>query len=603
MAHPNLHREPCFEKLSATALKGWIRCAHLMSLQLDAESIDLIRAYCLQNALQYEGKGQAGSVIGRLMAEREDLRKHGKEVAPLVAELVEMANVKAAEEGLEAVREEIEELAPHLLVKQTKERKSGLSELPDAVEGGVVLRFAPNPNGPLSFGHSRGVVINSEYAKRYDGRMILRFDDTDTVRKPPLPQAYSMIEEEFIWLSGITPEVIIASDRIEIYHQYAEELFHKDGSYVCECSAEEFKQHRVNKTECPHRENPLERNLELWGQMNDGTLAPGDAVVRVKTDMQLANPALRDWPALRIQDTSKNPHPRDEIGSRWRVWPLLDFQSAVEDHLQGVTHIIRGKDLMDSTRKQILLYEHFDWKYPETIYWGRVKVHEFGSFSTSGMRQDIESGEYEGWDDIRLPTIAALRRKGISAEALRSFWLELSLTQKDINAALSTLHSHNTKVIDLKCPRKSAIRNPVKFTLDSKSIAIPTTLNIAAHPEHDDFEKRVFDMSELTVFIEEADLQMAMQKDGLVRLKDLADVRLDGEGRAEILSLEPETGSSIIHWLPTGHETILHTVENGELKKEVVLFENNNHPNGTLLQLERIGYARKEENGLFICHG
>ena len=127
--------------------------------------------------------------------------------------------------------------------------------------------------------------------------------------------------------------------------------------------------------------------------MLDGTFKPGDAVVRVKTDMTLKNPALRDWPALRMQDTESHPHPRKGIGSKYRVWPLLDFQSAVEDHLQGVTHIVRGKDLMDSTRKQTLLYEHFGWKYPETMYWGRVKVHEWGGFSTSKMRLDMKKAD------------------------------------------------------------------------------------------------------------------------------------------------------------------------------------------------------------------
>ena len=147
--------------------------------------------------------------------------------------------------------------------------------------------------------------------------------------------------------------------------------------------------------------------------------------------MSLKNPALRDWPAARIQT---NPHPR--VGDKWRVWPLLDFQSAIEDYLQGVTHIIRGKDLMDSTRKQTLLYQHFGWDYPETIYWGRVKVHEFGAFSTSQMKKDIAEEIYDGWDDPRLPTLSALSRRGIKPESLSAFWIELGLTQKDISVPL-----------------------------------------------------------------------------------------------------------------------------------------------------------------------
>ena len=114
----------------------------------------------------------------------------------------------------------------------------------------------------------------------------------------------------------------------------------------------------------------------------------------------------------------------------------------------GVTHIVRGKDLMDSTRKQTLLYEKFGWTYPETLYWGRVKVHEFGGFSTSQMKSDIAEGTYSGWDDPRLPTLRAMRRRGYDAGAMRKFWVDLGLNQKDISVPLSTLNSLNAKAVD-----------------------------------------------------------------------------------------------------------------------------------------------------------
>ena len=140
--------------------------------------------------------------------------------------------------------------------------------------------------------------------------------------------------------------MIFASDRIEVYYEHATTMLNEGHGYVCRCSAEDFKEHRVAKTNCPCRDQSKEDNATLWSMMLKGKFNPGDAVVRVKTDMTLKNPALRDWPALRIQDTKNHPHPRPEIGSKYVVWPLLDFQSAVEDYLQGVTHIIRGKDLI-----------------------------------------------------------------------------------------------------------------------------------------------------------------------------------------------------------------------------------------------------------------
>ncbi|HII87327.1 MAG TPA: glutamate--tRNA ligase, partial [Candidatus Poseidoniaceae archaeon] len=338
-----------------------------MSWSPDEATLAAFRHLALQNAIEYEGKAAPGSVIGRLMGTRADLRPHGKVISPLIAKAVAEANAMAASDGLDALRDILEKEAPHLLEKrEKKERRVGLPELKNAEKGKVVLRFAPNPNGSLSFGHARGIVINGEYAKEWDGELILRFDDTDTVVKPPLPDAYGEIPKEAEWLLGFAPHrIVIASDRIPQYYEHAEMMLKRGFGYVCQCTGEEFKVFRVDKTACPCRPNSSELNMELWGKMLDGTFKPGDAVVRVKTDMTLKNPALRDWPALRMQDTAHHPHPRPGIGSKYRVWPLLDFQSAVEDHLQGVTHIIRGKDLMDSTRKQTLLYGHFGWTYPE----------------------------------------------------------------------------------------------------------------------------------------------------------------------------------------------------------------------------------------------
>ncbi len=148
-------------------------------------------------------------------------------------------------------------------------------------------------------------------------------------------------------------------------------------------------------------------------------------------------------------------HPRERKGEipRHHAWPLLDFQSAIEDHLQGVTHVIRGKDLMDSTRKQTFLYKHMGWTYPETLYWGRVSVHEFGKFSTSMMRRAIESGKFTGWDDPRLPCLAALRRRGYDPGAIRQFWVNMGLTEKDTAVSLANLDAEDGKAIEPGAPR------------------------------------------------------------------------------------------------------------------------------------------------------
>tara|TARA_B100001093_G_scaffold518892_1_gene605448 strand:- start:9913 stop:11625 length:1713 start_codon:yes stop_codon:yes gene_type:complete len=552
----------------------------------------------VQNAIEYSGKASPGSVIGRIMGMRQDLRQYGKSISPLIAKKVAQANNLAGDKGLDYLRTILEDEAPHLLEEREKQtRREGLPELSSAQKGKVVLRFAPNPNGPLSFGHARGIIINGEYAKEYDGELILRFDDTDTTVKPPLPEAYGIIEQEAEWLLGFKPHrIVIASNRIKEYYEHVDIMLDGNFGYVCQCSADEFREFRVSKTNCPCRDNDVKLNVELWNKMLDGTFVPGDAVVRVKTDMTLKNPALRDWPALRIQDTTKNPHPRKEIGSKYRVWPLLDFQSAVEDYLQGVTHIIRGKDLMDSTRKQTLLYQHFGWDYPETMYWGRVKVHEWGGFSTSQMRKDIESGKFTGWSDPRLPTIAGLSGTGIQAEALRNFWVELGVTQKDISVPLSSLYSHNTKIIDDDAPRISFIRNPVLLKLsggEQRSIEIPT------HPNFPTMGSRKISLISQQVLIESTDYG-----ENQLRLKEFADFDIS-ENSATFVSQERSDTRKIIHWasVDTSSKATLKMVANGEVIEIEGVLEHHSLSKGDIVQIERIGYGViGEDNTIIFTH-
>ena len=557
-----------------------------MSWTPNDETLELIRHTAIQNAIEYEGKANPGSVIGRIMGMNTELRPHGKMVSPLIAKAVGEANSLAQSEGIEHLREILENEAPHLLEKrEKKERRTGLPELSNAQKGKVVLRFAPNPNGPLSFGHARGIVINGTYAKQFDGELILRFDDTDTSVKPPLIEAYKEIPNEAEWLLGFKPHrIVIASDRLDNYYEYAKQMLEQGFGYVCTCSAEEFRQLRIDKTNCNCRGQSEKLNIELWSKMLDGTFKPGDAVVRVKTGMDLKNPALRDWPALRIQDTEKNPHPRKEIGSKYRVWPLLDFQSAVEDYLQGVTHIIRGKDLMDSTRKQTLLYQHFNWKYPETMYWGRVKVHEWGGFSTSQMRKDIENGMFEGWDDPRLPTISALKKRGIKAEALRQFWIELGVTQKDISVPLATLYSHNTKQIDDSAPRISFVRNPKLIQLQGNH---PKSISFPVHPNVESMGERQISISSSKAYIENMDFNKRE-----IRLKGFADFNLNKDS-ANYISTERSDKRAIVHWVSEDDklEATLISPEDGMLNRINGLIERHDYEIGTVVQLERIGYG------------
>ncbi|HUR26220.1 MAG TPA: glutamate--tRNA ligase [Candidatus Thermoplasmatota archaeon] len=510
----------------------------------------LARRMCLQNALQHAGKCEPKGLVGRIMVGHAEFRSDPKGVAQALMEAGAAVNAMTVEQQQAALEAE----APEMLTVQKKEKRTGLKELPNVrMEGGrphVVMRFAPNPNGPLSLGHSRGVSILAEYQRMYGATMILRFDDTDPQVKPPLMDdkrgwnGYEMIQSDYEWLVGRKPDrVLRASDRIGIYQDAARDLIRVGGAYVCNCDAETFKRLKDAKTPCPHRDQTVQHNLAGFNAMCDGSTVKGAAVLRIKTDITHPHPGLRDWTAFRVVARDAI-HPRERKGEipKHHAWPLLDFQSAIEDHLQGVTHVIRGKDLMDSTRKQTFLYKHMGWTYPETLYWGRVSVHEFGKFSTSMMRRAIEAGKFTGWDDPRLPCLAALRRRGYSPDAIRAFWVGMNLTEKDTAVSLENLDAEDGKANDPLAPRYFFVPDPIEVALEG---APDKDAHPLVHPSHPERGHRTLRAGH-AIAIARGDFTPHL------RLKDLGNVRLTGR-TAAWESEAMERGIPIIQWLPAGH--------------------------------------------------
>jgi glutamyl-tRNA synthetase len=499
---------------------------------------ELIEKYALQNAVKYNAAPKAGAVMGKLMGEHPALRSRAKEVSPLVAEVLAVVQKTGPEEWLKR----LEAIAPELLAQlsEKKEPDKGLPAL-ESAEGGVVMRFAPNPNGPPTLGSARGIIVNSEYVKKYGGKFIIRFDDTDPVKKRPMPEAYGWYLEDCAWLGARPDLVITASERVEQYYPIAEELIRRGGAYVCGCPQAAFKEHKDKGVECQHRGQSVEENLELWKGMLDGTVAEGEAVLRVKTDMHHKDPAIRDWPAFRIVTA---PHPL--VGDKYRVWPLLDFESAVEDHLLGTTHIIRGKDLADSGSRQRYLYQHLGWQYPRVIHWGRIKIHQFGSFSTSKLRKAIEAGEYSGWDDPRVPTVRAMRCRGIRAEALRKFMIDLGVGETDISISMDSIYAENRKIIDSEANRRFFVWDPVALEIEGD---VPALAQAPLHPAIDRGFREIPAGNRL--FICKSDLEGLKVGDN-IRLKDLCNIEIISlePARARFLARDMGQRTKIIHWAP-----------------------------------------------------
>jgi glutamyl-tRNA synthetase len=545
---------------------------------VDPETINnLIKKYALHNAYKHNGKVDGGAVISKLMGEYPELRPVVKDILKALPNVIEGVNNLTLQEQQKL----LESLAPELLNQVVSdEKKEKLPELPN--HKNIIMRFAPNPNGPPTLGSARGIVINSEYTQMYSGTFILRFDDTDPQTKRPMLEAYDWYIEDCEWLQTRPDLVVIASDRMAIYYSYAEKLVKLGAAYVCTCTQEEFKRFKDAMIPCPDRDRTADENLKLWNDMLRGFFREKEAVLRIKTDIKHKNPALRDWICFRIISA---PHPR---GLEYRVWPMLDFESAIEDHLLNVTHILRGKDLRDSEGRQQFLYNYLGWQYPITIHWGRISIYEFGKFSTSEIKKAIEKGVYRGWDDPKLPTIRALRRRGFHPEALRRFMISLGVSESDIRISLENLYAENRKVIDVSTHRYFFVKDPVR--MDIVGVA-PTTARPPLHPSLKLGFRELKVGSE--VFISSDDIKFALGD--IIRLKDLYNVKI---ARLEPLVAEYSGDErtrrlKIVHWVPTnGLKVEVLTPEGIDdgIGEQGIASELNN-----VVQFERYGFVRIDE--------
>ncbi|MCK4455986.1 MAG: glutamate--tRNA ligase, partial [Thermoplasmata archaeon] len=214
----------------------------------------LARKYALQNAVLYGGRADEKAVTGKIMAEEPGLRSRSAEVIDVVRETVKEVNSLPPEKQ----REELAEIDPSLLKREKKEKVTELPDLPN-VEDGVVMRLAPYPSGALHIGHSRMALLNDEYVKKYDGKLLLVFDDTiGSEEKVPVAEAYDLIREGLDWLGVDCHEVIYKSDRMHIFYEWGERLLKGGHAYVCECPAKVLRALRERGEECEHRNSPVD---------------------------------------------------------------------------------------------------------------------------------------------------------------------------------------------------------------------------------------------------------------------------------------------------------------------------------------------------------
>jgi glutamyl-tRNA synthetase len=257
------------------------------------------------NAVKHGGKADLKAVVSKVIGELPEIRGKIKECIEVIKNIVEGVNKLTYEELEKIARENW----PELLEERHIEREKVLPPLHGAVEGKVVTRLAPNPDFPLHLGNARPALLSYWYAEMYKGKMILRFEDTDPRIKAPYPEAYNTIKEDLKWLGITWNEEYIQSLRLPLFYGIARKLIERGGAYIDLCDSKTIRTLRVQGKACPHRELPVEKHLEEFDKMLEGYYSEGEAVLRVKTDLNHPDVSVRDWIALRVIDTSKTPHP------------------------------------------------------------------------------------------------------------------------------------------------------------------------------------------------------------------------------------------------------------------------------------------------------
>ncbi|CEG12196.1 Glutamate--tRNA ligase [groundwater metagenome] len=421
-------------------------------------------------------------------------------------------------------------------------------EISNAEKGKVVVRFAPNPSGYLHIGHARAAILNDEIAKQYNGKLILRIEDTDPGRVDE--EAYSAIEDDLKWLGVDWDIKIIQSDRLMTYENFAEQLIEQGNAYVCNCEQEKFKSLKSGKMSCPHRNLSIEENLKNFERMHteDGL------TVRIKTNLNEPNPSLVDFPLLR---TSKEIHPRLK-NKNLTLYPLMNLSVAVDDHLLGITHVLRGKDHLTNTEKQKFIYKYFGWNEPNFIHYGIMSIGSEGKISKSEIKKGIDEGKFIGWDDVNLLTLRALKKRGINPQAIRNYMLNLGIKDVDIEFSEEALYFENKKFIESSF-RYFFIEDQVGLTIEN----FPNMLvKFPLHKEH------TYGFRTFNLVPENNKIGLLIQKSDTKKLKEGDEIRLMNTCNVRITKTDVTTGNIIADYVEDSHGPMVEiNGKNGEKKK------------------------------------
>ncbi len=353
----------------------------------------------------------------------------------------------------------------------------------------IHTRFPPEPNGYLHIGHCKAFLTNYSTAERYKGLFNLRFDDTNPEKEDT--EYVSSIMEDMRWMgSDWNGGLFFASDYFETFYQVAESLIQKGLAYVDELTAEEMREYRGTLTKAgknsPYRDRPMEESLKLFRGMRSGDFEEGQYVLRAKIDMSSPNMNMRDPALYRI---SKAAHHR--TGTDWCIYPMYDFAHPLEDAIEGITHSLCSLEFEDHRPLYDWVVEHSQDivpHRPRQIEFARLNLTQT-VMSKRYLRRLVEEGYVSGWDDPRLPTIAAMRRRGYRPEAIRNFIDQVGVSKADSVVDLAFLDFCVREDLEQVAPRTMAVIDPVKVVLTNWPQDKVITLTVENHPAHPEMGK------------------------------------------------------------------------------------------------------------------
>ncbi|MFA5930951.1 MAG: glutamate--tRNA ligase family protein [archaeon] len=541
--------------------------------------------YAIKNAYEHDGKSQAGAVVGKVKTLFPE--SNLKEVAPIIATIVAQVN-KMHKDMLNAEYSKFNAIGWEL--KQVEKEKT-LPEL-DWFKTGMKLitRMAPNPNGVMHFGHARPSVLGDEYVKKYGGKYILRFDDTDPKVKVPV----AGIEKEFIadyaWLGIKFDEVCSASDKLERYYEIIEELIKMGKAYVCFCESEKWRELIWDKKACPCREKDAKAQMIEWKKMLKHEIKEEEAVVRIKSDLNAPDPSERDWWMAKVVDEVNHPNPRAKNN---HVWPSYNLASAVDDHDMNINFIIRGQEHVSNEEKQKKLYEYFNWNYPHTIYHGKISKLGDMTLSKSKMKLIMDELGVERYDDPRMATIMAFRRRGILPQTIRKIILACGTSISEVKITVEMIAAFNKQFLGEV--------NSYPFFESAVEMEI---YNLVSGEADLYGEKIIFDEGIAKVFVDKKELlKYKDKKENMVRFKKAFNAKITEAsefGAKAMFVSYAKTENPVISWVNELVDIEV-LMSDGTIKRG---FSSTSLLNAKgVIHLDGLGYVNIEskENGIVKC--